>query len=258
MAKYKIAWMPGDGVGNDVMEAARIVLDRMKFDAEYVPCDIGWQFWCKEGNALPDRTVEALKKTTCGLFGAITSKPQSEAKNELAPELKDKGLVYFSPIVKLRQMFNLHTNMRPCKSYPAIQAVDAYSDASCMWMFKTPQDYSVLVAENMFGDIVSDLCAGLVGGLGFAPSANLGDNYAVFEPTPGSAPKYAGQYKVNPIAMLLTAKLMLDWLKETEKAARLESAIARVIAEGKVRTYDMGGKDSTLDVAKAIAEYASS
>ena len=99
MAKYKIAWMPGDGVGNDVMEAARLVLDRLKLDAEYVPCDIGWDFWCKEGNALPDRTVKALKETTCGLFGAITSKPQSEAKEELIPELKDKGLVYFSPIV---------------------------------------------------------------------------------------------------------------------------------------------------------------
>ena len=384
MPKYKIAWMPGDGVGHDVMEAARIVLDRLKLDAEYVPCDIGWEFWCKEGNALPDRTVEALKKTTCGLFGAITSKPQKEAKEELSPELKDKGLVYFSPIVKLRQMFNLHTNMRPCKSYPGnplnyrgnkitnpsgedvaidqvvfrentegmyggveffplpesvytalcanpkmkkwidkglenvalstrimskqgcinickqafefakktgrkrvtliekpnvlretgglmmrcfrdvaksypdIRADDANIDAICMWMFKNPQDYSVLVAENMFGDIVSDLCAGLVGGLGFAPSANLGDNYAVFEPTHGSAPKYAGQYKVNPIAMLLTAKLMLDWLKETEKAARLESAIARGIAEGKVRTYDMGGKAPTLDVAKAIGNYASS
>lgn len=76
MAKYKIAWMPGDGVGNDVMEAARIVLDRMKLDAEYVLCDIGWDFWGKEGNALPDRTVKALKETTCGLFGAITSKPR--------------------------------------------------------------------------------------------------------------------------------------------------------------------------------------
>jgi isocitrate/isopropylmalate dehydrogenase len=117
----------------------------------------------------------------------------------------------------------------------------------------------------MLGDIVSDLCAGRVGGLGFAPSANLGDKYAVFEPTHGSAPKYAGQYKVNPIAMLLTAKLMLDWLKETEIATRLENAIATsanpariVIAEGKVRTNDMGGKNSTLDVAKAIADYASS
>src|SRR6202047_5446466 len=118
MSKYKIAWMPGDGVGHDVMEAARLVLDRLKLEAEYVPCDIGWEFWCKEGNALPDRTVKALKETTCGLFGAITSKPQTEAKEELIPELKDKGLVYFSPIVKLRQMFNLHTNMRPCKSYP--------------------------------------------------------------------------------------------------------------------------------------------
>ena len=92
------------------------------------------------------------------------------------------------------------------EKYPGIQADDANIDAICMWMFKNPQDYSVLVAENMFGDIVSDLCAGLVGGLGFAPSANLGDKYAVFEPTHGSAPKYAGQYKVNPIAMLLTTQ----------------------------------------------------
>ena len=87
--------MPGDGVGNDVMEATRIVLDRMNFDAEYVPCDIGWEFWCKEGNALPDRTVKALKDTTCALFGAITSKPQDKAKEELSPELKGKGLVLF-------------------------------------------------------------------------------------------------------------------------------------------------------------------
>lgn len=382
MSKFKIAWMPGDGIGNDVMEATRLVLDAMKFDAQYVHCDIGWEFWCKEGNALPDRTVEALKTTTCGLFGAITSKPQDEAKEELIPELKNKGLVYFSPIVKLRQMFNLHTNMRPCKSYPGnplnyrgtkqanptgadvmidqvvfrentegmyggvefhplpesvytalcanpkmkpwkekgfenialstrivskqgctsickqafayakktgrkrvtlvekpnvlretgglmtrvfrevakgypdIWADEANIDAICMWMFKNPQDYSVLVAENMFGDIVSDLCAGLVGGLGFAPSANLGDKYAVFEPTHGSAPKYAGQYKVNPHAMLLTAKLMLDWLGEKDRATKLEGAIARVIKEGKVCTYDMGGKAGTMDVAKEVAKYA--
>ena len=384
MSKYSIAWMPGDGIGNDVMEATRIVLDTMKLDAEYVPCDIGWEFWCKEGNPLPDRSIKVLNSTTCGLFGAITSKPQDEAKEELSPELKGKGLVYFSPIVKLRQMFNLHTNIRPCKSYPGnplnyrgtaianpsggdvmidqvvfrentegsyggveffplpepvytalcanpkmkpwkdkgldtvalstrivsvagctnicrqafeyakktgrkrvtlvekpnvlretgglmtrifrklaeeykgagIWADEANIDAICMWMFKNPQDYSVIVAENMFGDIVSDLCAGLVGGLGFAPSGNMGDKYAVFEPTHGSAPKYAGQYKVNPIAMLLTAKMMLEWLKETEKATRLETAIARVIKEGKVRTYDMGGKSSTLDVAKEIARYA--
>jgi 3-isopropylmalate dehydrogenase len=123
-------------------------------------------------------------------------------------------------------------------------------------MFKNPQDYSVLVAENMFGDIVSDLCAGLVGGLGFAPSANLGDKFAVFEPTHGSAPKYAGQYKVNPHAMLLTAKLMFDWLGEKDRATQLENAVARVMKEGKVKTYDMGGKNTTLEVAKEVARYA--
>ena len=382
MAKYSIAWMPGDGIGNDVMEATRIVLDAMRLDAEYILCDIGWEFWCKEGNPLPDRSVKVLQSTTCGLFGAITSKPQDEAKEELIPALKGKGLVYFSPIVKLRQMFNLHTNMRPCKSYPgnplnyrgtaianpsgadvpidqvvfrentegmyggveffplpesvytalcanpkmkpwkekgldnvalstrivsvqgctnicrrafefakkngrkrvtlvekpnvlretgglmtrifrkvatefpAIRADEANIDAICMWMFKNPQDYDVIVAENMFGDIVSDLCAGLVGGLGFAPSANIGDTYAVFEPTHGSAPKYAGQYKVNPIAMLLTVRLMFDWLGEKSMSQRLEAAIARVVKEGKVRTYDMGGKAGTLDVAREVAKYA--
>src|SRR6202140_2316982 len=383
MTKYKIAWMPGDGVGNDVMEAARIVLDRLKLDAEYVPCDIGWDFWCKEGNALPDRTVKALKETTCGLFGAITSKPQSEAKEELAPELKDKGLVYFSPIVGLRQIFNLHTNMRPCKSYPGnplnyrgtkisnpggadvaidqvvfrentegmyggveffplpesvytalcanpkmkpwkekaglenialstrimskqgcthicqqafefakktgrkrvtliekpnvlretgglmmrcfkdvaksypeIRADDANIDAICMWMFKNPQDYSVLVAENMFGDIVSDLCAGLVGGLGFAPSANLGAHISIFEAVHGTAPDIAGKNIANPTALLLSGIAMLRHLGLMQNAAVIENAIARVIKEGKVRTYDMGGKASTLDVAKAIADYA--
>lgn len=386
MAKYRIAWMPGDGVGVDVMNATRLVLDAIKLDAEYVPADIGWEFWCKEGNALPERTVKILQDTTCALFGAITSKPQDEAKKELSPELKDKGLSYFSPIVKLRQMFNLHTNMRPCKSYPgnplnyrgtaisnppvngvvdevkidhvvfrentegmyggvefhplprnvfdalctnpkmkpfekfglenvafssrivtrqgctsickqafeyaknngrkrvtlvekpnvlretggmmtrcfrevaqqypSLQADEANIDAICMWMFKNPQDYDVLVAENMFGDIVSDLCAGLVGGLGFAPAANLGDKYAVFEPTHGSAPKYAGMNKVNPTACILAAKLMLDWLGERDKAARVETAVARVIKEGKVKTYDMGGKASTTEMAQAIAGYA--
>lgn len=118
MSKYRIAWMPGDGIGVDVMDATKIVLDAMKLDAEYPHVDIGWDFWCKEGNPLPDRSIKTLQECTCGLFGTITSKPQDDAKLELAPELKTKNLVYFSPIVKLRQLFNLHTNMRPCKSYP--------------------------------------------------------------------------------------------------------------------------------------------
>jgi len=369
MAKYKIAWMPGDGVGNDVMEAAKIVLDAIKFDAEYVPADIGWAFWCKEGNPLPDRTIEILKSTDCALFGAITSKPRDEANHELAPGLKDKGLVYFSPIVKLRQVFNLHTNLRPCKAYPGnplnyrddidlvvfrentegmyggvewfplpekvytamcdnpkmtkwkdkglenvalstrimsrqgcenittqafeyakthgrksvtlvekpnvlretgglmtrvarevarkydIPLWEANIDAICMWMVKNPQNYDVLVAENMFGDIISDLCAGLVGGLGFASAANIGDNYAVFEPTHGSAPKYDGMYKVNPMAMLLTVKLMFDWLNEDDLATQLEAAVAKVIKDHKVGTYDVGLGNTTLEVAQEVARH---
>ena len=101
--------------------------------------------------------------------------------------------------------------------------------------------------------VLINLCAGLVGGLGFACSGNIGDDYAVFEPTHGSAPKYAGKYKVNPTAMLLSVKMMLDYLGETEKAEALESAIAGVIAEGKVRTYDMGGNNTTLEMAEAVA-----
>jgi isocitrate/isopropylmalate dehydrogenase len=351
------------------MEAARLVLDALKVDAEYIHGDIGWEYWIKEGNPLPDRTIEMMKNTTCALFGAITSKPKEEAAKELTPALKDKGYDYFSPIVRLRQEFNLHTNLRPCKAYPgnplnyregvdliifrentegmyggvefhplpeeifnvldknhakmgkfkkyglenlamstrimsrqkcdnivrqafefarkykrkSVTVVDKPNvlretgglmirtarqvakdypeiplwetniDAQCMWLLKNPMDYDILVAENMFGDILSDLAAQLVGGLGFASSANIGDNFAVFEPTHGSAPKYAGQYKVNPMAMLLTTRLMLDWLGENDKAMKLENAIAAVIKAGEYRTYDMGGDNTSLEVAEAVA-----
>jgi isocitrate/isopropylmalate dehydrogenase len=105
----------------------------------------------------------------------------------------------------------------------------------------------------MFGDIISDLAAQLVGGLGFASSGNIGDTYAVFEPTHGSAPKYAGMYKVNPMAMLLTVTLMLDWLDEKKPAKKLENAIAQVIKEGKIKTYDVGGSNTSLEVAREVA-----
>jgi 3-isopropylmalate dehydrogenase len=369
MAKYKVAWLPGDGVGNEVMDCARIVLDKIKLDAEYIPGDIGWEFWKHEGDALPERTIDLLKTTDLALFGAITSKPRDEAAQELDPELRDKGFVYFSPIVRLRQLFNLHTNLRPCKAYPgnplnlkddidivifrenteglyagvefhpvpkdvfdtlkashtkmskfekhrlddmaistrimtrqacenivtqafeyakkfgrkSVTVVDKPNvlretgglmirtardvakrypkialwetniDAQCMWFVKNPQDYDVVVAENMFGDILSDLAAQLVGGLGFACSANIGDKYAVFEPTHGSAPKYYGQNKVNPIAMILTVKMMLDWLGETEKGQVLEKAVAEVIREHKIGTYDVGLQNTNIEVVQEIA-----
>jgi isocitrate/isopropylmalate dehydrogenase len=131
---------------------------------------------------------------------------------------------------------------------------EANIDALVMWLLKNPFNYDVLVAPNLYGDIISDLCAQLVGGLGFGCSGNIGEQLGVFEPAHGSAPKYAGQFKVNPVATILAAKMMLDWLGESEKAARIESAVARVIQEGRVKTYDMGGNHKTLEMAAAIAQ----
>jgi len=370
MAKYTIGWLPGDGVGLEVLEAARIVLDRLALDAEYLPGDLGWQCWCREGDPLPARTIKLLQRVDAALFGAITSKPNRVAEAELAVTLQGQGRVYRSPIVRMRQLFDLYICLRPCKSYagnplnyrhpidlvifrentedlyagvefapvpadfaatlgrlskpfgafselgPADYAVsckvntrrgserivraafefarkhgrrkvtvvhkanvvratdglfletarevarefpdialdDANVDAIMMWLLKDPNNYDVLVAPNLYGDIVSDLCAQMVGGLGFGCSGNIGQKLAVFEPTHGSAPKYTGQYKVNPIATILAVKMMLDWLGETDKAARVEGAVATVIEQGRVRTYDMGGSASTLDIGQAVAD----
>jgi isocitrate/isopropylmalate dehydrogenase len=139
------------------------------------------------------------------------------------------------------------------KDYPEVEWDSANVDAMAMWLIKNPQNYDVIVTSNLFGDIISDEAAQLVGGLGFASSGNIGDDFAVFEPTHGSAPKYAGQYKVNPMAMLLAVKLMLEWLGEGDKASALERAIARVVERGEPRTYDMGGSAGTLEVAEAVA-----
>jgi len=136
--------------------------------------------------------------------------------------------------------------------YPGIELWETNIDAMCMWLVKNPQNYGVLVSTNLFGDIISDLAAQLVGGLGFASAGNIGDSYAVFEPTHGSAPKYAGMNKVNPIATIQAARLMLDHLGERDKAERIERAVARVVAEGKARTYDMGGTTTTSGMADAV------
>ncbi len=140
------------------------------------------------------------------------------------------------------------------EEYPGIELWETNVDAMCMWLVKNPQDYDVIVSSNMFGDIISDLAAQPVRGLGFAASGNIGDNFVVFEPTHGSAPKYAGQYKVNHIAMIKSVKLMLDWLGEKKIAKKLELSIASVIKEGKVKTYDLGGNNTSLEVTKEIVK----
>ena len=377
MQKRTIVALPGDGIGRVVLEETIRVLESAGFKADYVEGDIGWEFWKTEGNPLPDRTLALLEKHKIGLFGAITSKPKDAAAAELDPALKDEGLVYSSPIVGLRQHFNLDVCIRPCRTYkgnplnfirrgagdsieePAVdvaifrqnteglyggvewsnppdivyqglsthpkfvknfgdvpveelsistriftkkaterilraafeyarkfgyksvtvcekpnviretsgmmykmaqelQAADYAEielwntniDAQMMWLTKNPENYGVIVAGNMFGDIVSDGFAGLIGGLGFACSANLGEEVSVFEPTHGSAPKYA-DYPVsivNPIAMMESACMMLDHINEAEIAKRIRKAIASVIQEGKVRTYDMMKMTGRADV----------
>ncbi|HJQ73607.1 MAG TPA: isocitrate/isopropylmalate dehydrogenase family protein [Gaiellaceae bacterium] len=148
--------------------------------------------------------------------------------------------VHKSNIMKFSDGLFLQTARAVAARYPEIAFEDRIVDNMCMQLVQKPEDYDVIVLPNLYGDIVSDLCAGLIGGLGIAPGANLGDSgIAIFEATHGSAPKYKGQNKVNPTAMLLSGVLMLDYLGEAEAAKRLEGAIAQVIREGKSVTYDL-------------------
>ncbi len=394
MSKRTIVSMPGDGIGKVVLDEAIRVLDAAGFEADYVEGDIGWEFWRSEGNPLPQRTLDLIAEHKIGLFGAITSKPKDEAFNALSPELQEKGLVYASPIVGLRQHFGLDICLRPCKTYkgnplnfirrgpndsiqepvvdvaifrqnteglyggvewsnppkqvydalmthpkfkqnfgdapveevsvstriftkkcterilraafehatkygyksvtvcekpnviretsgmmykmaqeiqkadfPEIEMWNTNIDAQMMWLTKNPENYGVIVAGNMFGDIVSDGFAGLIGGLGFACSAqyNPETGIGVFEPTHGSAPKYA-DYPVsivNPIAMVESSCMMLDFIDEQEIAKNIRKAVSDVVSEGKVKTYDMTkmtgkadvvekGAASTMEMANAI------
>jgi len=366
MADHRIVAMPGDGIGRIVLPEAIRVVAATGFEADYVHADIGWELWCNEGNPLPQPTIDLLAEHKVGLFGAITSKPKDEAAAELSPELQGQGHVYYSPIVGLRQLFDLDISIRPCRSFPGnplnfvrkgaggkieepmvnvavfrqnteglyvgvewtdppeevrrafethpkfapfkdvpgpdlalstriftrpacrriVEEAFAYArrhgyrsvtvcekpnviretsgmleqearavaeeypdierwstniDAQTMWLTKNPEDYGVVLSGNMFGDIISDAFAGLVGGLGFAASSNVGREVAIFEPTHGSAPKYADLEPsiVNPIAMILASAMMLDHLGEEERAASIREAVGKVVAEGRVRTYDL-------------------
>jgi isocitrate dehydrogenase (NAD+) len=152
---------------------------------------------------------------------------------------KSVTAVHKANIMKDTDGLFLETARRVATEFPEVAFQDRIVDNMCMQLVQVPEDYDVLVLPNLYGDILSDLAAGLVGGLGVAPGANIGDSAALFEPTHGSAPKYAGQDKVNPLAMILSGMLMLRYLGERDAADRLERGIARVIREGKYVTYDM-------------------
>ncbi len=161
--------------------------------------------------------------------------------------------VHKANILKLSDGLFLNVARYIAEEYPEIEFEDRIVDNMCMQLVQKPELYDVMVMPNLYGDIVSDLCAGLVGGLGLAPGANIGDDMAVFEPVHGSAPKYAGMDKVNPTAMILSAVLMLEYLGENESAQRIERSLAEVIAEGKHVTYDLGGNAAASEMAEAIA-----
>ena len=168
--------------------------------------------------------------------------------------------VHKANIMKVSDGLFLATAQEVAKEYPEIQFEDRIVDNMCMQLVQKPEIYDVLVLPNLYGDIISDLSAGLIGGLGVAPGANIGNQYAVFEPVHGSAPKYAGQNKVNPMAMMFSGVLMLRHLNERDAANRLEKAIAQVIVEGKNVTYDLKARSDdptvvgTSQVADAVIE----
>jgi len=171
-----------------------------------------------------------------------------------ANKRKKVSAVHKANIMKFSDGLFLHTAREVAREYQDIEFEDVLVDALCMRLAKAPRQYDILVLPNLYGDIVSDLCAGLVGGLGVAPGANIGYDAALFEPTHGSAPKYAGRNKTNPMAMMLSAVLMLRHLGEKDAAGRLETAIADVISEGRDVTYDL--KPSRDEPAAGTSEVA--
>ena len=168
---------------------------------------------------------------------------------------KKIAAIHKANIMKLSDGLFLECVRNIAQLYPEIVYEEMIVDNTCMQMVLDPQQFDVMLLENLYGDIVSDLGAGLVGGLGLVPGANLGDNCAIFEPVHGSAPKIAGKNMANPTAMLLSAVLMFQHLGETEKAALIASAVEKVYASGKLRTADLGGNSSTSQFTDAIVQH---
>src|SRR6266545_2571282 len=297
----RVTFIPGDGVGPELSEATRRVLEGTGVDFDWDVQEAGADVIEKYGTPLPEPVLESIRANGVAIKGPLTT---------------PIGTGFRSVNVALRKELDLFACLRPCKwyqgvrsryenidlvivrenhedlyagiefeqgsavtkanimkytdglfyavsrevakEYPEIEYDEYLVDNMSMQLVQKPENFDVLLLPNLYGDILSDLSAGLVGGLGVAPGANMGDEVAVFEATHGSAPKYKGQNKVNPLAMMFSGMLMLRHLGEAEAANRLEGALAAVIEEGKSVTYDMKphrddpSAVGTSDVADAV------
>lgn len=355
----KVLVLPGDGIGQEVCDAALPVIRALNLPITLYWGDIGWECWKKEGDPIPEKTWRKIERVDAVLLGAITSKGKVEAQKALPKCLQGKNIPYISPVIQLRQKLGLYANIRPIKyiegerrpfrccvfrenteglysgldfkgvgpkvsdwlkhpnleksgpeeavwsvrlqtrfglerlfngafnyaskhnfnrvtfadkpnvmresghfaasifnevasHFPNILADIQNIDAMALWLVRKPHEFGVIVAENMFGDILSDLAASVMGGLGLAPSANIGSDIAYFEPVHGSAPKMAGKGKANPSAMFYTIAMMLEYLGFSQQAQRINHAVDCVIREGKTTTYDLGGTATTRQMADSI------
>ncbi len=326
---YHVCLIEGDGIGREVIPAARRVLEALPLECEFTAAEAGWDTFRRLGMALPDETVAACRAADAVLFGAVSS--------PLAPV---EG--YRSPIVALRRELGLYANLRPAVSrpvpgsrpgidllvvrenteclysgrerrgedeavtervitraaseriarkacelargrrgrltivhkanvlratcglfreaalavaaeYPDVQAEEMLVDTAALRLVTDPERFDVIVTTNLFGDILSDEAAGLVGGLGLAPSGNVGDAHALFEPVHGSAPDIAGRGIANPTGAILAAAMMLDHLGETAAGQRMRRAVEAVLRDGP-RTPDLGGTATTDGVTNAVIE----
>ncbi|MDA8172404.1 MAG: isocitrate/isopropylmalate dehydrogenase family protein [Nitrospiraceae bacterium] len=354
---HKVTFIPGDGVGPEISEATRMVLEATGVRFEWDFQDAGEAVYEKEGTPLPDRVIESIRRNGVAIKGPVTTpvgkgfrsinvqlrqaldlyaclrpcvsfkgsksiykdidlvivrentedlyagiefsegSPEAARLIETVRSLSGKQIrtdsgisikpisvfgaerivryafeyarengrkkvtaVHKANIMKFSDGLFLEVARRVASDYPDVAFEDRIIDNMCMQLVQKPQLYDVLVLPNLYGDIVSDLAAGLIGGLGLAPGANVGSSCAVFEPTHGSAPKYKGLNKMNPFAMMLSGVMMLNHLGETDAAGRLRRAIAGVIEEGRHLTYDMlpspedPAAASTTGVALAVME----
>ncbi len=272
---YPVTLIPGDGIGPEVSHAARRAIDATGVTIDWEIAELNSDLILKTGQSLPQNVLVSLDRTRVGLKGPVST-PIAGG--------------FSSVNVALRKKLDLYANVRPVRSLPGIASrfsdvqidmvifrentEDLYSgiehevvpdvvtgikvitrtivDNAAMQLVMRPEEFDVLLLPNLYGDIVSDLCAGLVGGLGIVPGANMGDTHAVFEAVHGSAPDIAGKGIANPTAMMLCGVLMLTHLKELGAANRLQGAIEAVYAAKKHTTGDVGGQSSTEEFTGAV------